>query len=145
MRWTLLSLLVVIALFPTSAQDARSVAGAIDGRTLSIPANLSADVVVASINLLSGCLFSNLKAAASGMTEARKGSHVRVSFGTPEEISVDAEHVRLQAREIVITLPLSSVGIWVRSDRGVAYFAKFKPGDAERLQRLLDRSARQRE
>jgi hypothetical protein len=35
--------------------------------------------------------------------------------------------MKIGVKEIVITLPLSSGDIWVRSDSGTSYFAMFTP------------------
>jgi len=48
--------------------------------------------------------------------------------------------VPVQVREMVISLPLVVGGIWVRTDDGVLYFAKFSHSTVEELRTLLKKA-----
>jgi hypothetical protein len=67
-----------------------------------------------------------------------KQSHLQLEFSNDQKIEIPIYKMTLQAREIVITLPLNTAGIWVRTDDGVMYFAMFNYKAMEHLQKLLD-------
>ena len=105
-----------------------------------------AQVVQRSVDLLSSCGYTepNPKWGAPGqpqsMANAEKESHLRLVFSNPHKVEVPDEKTTVQVREMVISLPLTTGGIWVRSVDGVAYFAMFSHSTAEALQALLKKA-----
>ena len=63
-------------------------------------------------------------------------------FSSPVKVEVPIEKVTLQVHEMVISLPLVTAGIWVRTDDGVMYFAMFEHTASEDLQKLLVKAQR---
>ena len=136
----LLGFLAFVAL----AADTTKVTVVIDGRRVEPSPAVCPQIVERSVDLLVGCAYTSEKPnwgapnEPRSMADARKQSHLHLVFSGPRKIEAPIRKGTVQAREIVITLPLTRAGIWVRSDEGTAYFAKFKPVVADRLQKLLD-------
>lgn len=74
------------------------------------------------------------------IADAEKRSHLHLVFSSAHEVEIPTEKVSLQVREMVISLPLTTAGIWVRTDDGVQYFAMFDHTACENLQKQLDRA-----
>ncbi len=74
------------------------------------------------------------------MADAQKGSHLDMKFSTPVEVEVPAKKVRIQVHEMLISLPLLTGGIWVRTDDRVMYFAMFDRTASEAVQKMLDKA-----
>ncbi|MGN6555767.1 MAG: hypothetical protein ACTHLW_18830 [Verrucomicrobiota bacterium] len=128
----------------TLAADNTNVVVVIDGKRIDLRAELRPQIGQRSVELLASCavMLPNPKwgaqAQPKSMADAQKQSHLQLVFSNPAKIEIPIEKTTVQAREIVITLPLTRAGIWVRTDDGIAYFAKFQPTAAESLQKLLD-------
>lgn len=126
------------------AEDAINLAGTIKGAKVAYTRNSRERIARKSVDLLASCIYMNPRpnwgassTAPPGIENARKQSHLDLVFSTPQKVEVAAEKVTLDVKELVITLPLNSGGIWVRTDDGVKYFAKFDCIVSHDLQKLL--------
>jgi hypothetical protein len=79
-------------------------------------------------------------AEPQSIADALKQSHLHLVFSSAHKVEIPTEKVALQVREIVISLPLTVAGIWVRTDDGVQYFAMFDHTACEELQKQLDKA-----
>jgi hypothetical protein len=137
-------LLLGFLAFVAQAADTTQVTLVIDGTRVEPSPAVCPQIVERSIDLLGGCAYMSEKPnwgapnEPRSMADARKQSHLHLVFSSPRKIDAPIRKGTVQAREIVITLPLTTAGIWVRSDEGTAYFAKFRPAVADSLQKLLD-------
>ena len=116
------------------------VSAVINGKQMELVPEVRARLVEKSVALLSSCVFSDLH-PQENLAGALKQSHLRFTFSPPRKVEVPVEKITVGVSEMVITLPLSSGGIWVRADKGLMYFAKFKHSIVEELQKLLKEAA----
>lgn len=126
MTKTTILFLTVLTAFRVAAADMTTFSATIDGRNLEFSAQLRPKVVEKSFALLASCACKIAKpncgagpTQPKSMAVAEKQSHLRLAFSTPVKIAVPIEKVTLSAREMVITLPLNTGGIWVRMGDGV--------------------------
>ena len=123
--------------------DTTNVAVFIGGGRIELSADIRSQIGQRSVDLLASCAYMNAKPnwgaarEAQTMADAQKQSHLHLVFSSPQKIEVPSEKITVRAREMVITLPLKTAGIWVRTDDGILYFAMFEHTVADRLQRLL--------
>jgi hypothetical protein len=137
-------LTVLMAGFAVAA-DATNITAIIKGKHVEFSSGIRPQIVQRSVDLLASCAYMNAKpkwGAAStepqSIADAEKQSHLHLVFSSPRMVEIPREKVTLQAHEIVISLPLTSAGIWVRTGDGIMYFAKFDHTAADDLQKLLD-------
>ena len=122
-----------------SREEQPQVSVIIDNKKIEFAAEVRAMLVEKAVELLSSCIHKDLKPEES-LQDAAKESHLTVKFASPRKVEVPAEAITVQVQKMVITLPLNSGGIWVRTDKGVIYFAKFKHTIVEELEKLLKES-----
>jgi hypothetical protein len=128
------------------APDTTKITATINGKPVEFRSNTRAKLVQRSVALLASCAYMDTTpkwgapAQPQTMADAQKHSHLRLVFATPMKVEVPIEKVSLQAREMVITLPVAAAGIWVRTSDGITYLAKFNCTIAGDLQELLDRA-----
>ena len=124
--------------------DTTNVNVVIEGKNIDLNDSFRPKLVQRSIDLLAGSAYMNANPNWGAPTEpqtiadAKKEPHLHLVFSKPRKVEIPILNVAVKAQEMVITLPLKRAGIWVRTNNGVTYFAKFKPLDAESLQKLLD-------
>jgi len=129
---------------PDKAADLPSVSLVVDGKPVELSADVRPQLVQRSVDLLASSAFINAKpnwgapTEPQTITDAQKQSHMHLVFSSPGKVEAPIVMATVQAREMVITLPLTAAGIWVRTDGGVLYFAKFKHTQAESLQKVLN-------
>ncbi len=123
-----------------------NITGIIKGKQVEFSPDIRAKAVQMSVELLASCAYMNAKpkwgaapTEPQSIAVVEKQSHLHLVFSSPVKVEVPIEKVTLQTREIVISLPLATAGIWVRTDDGVSYFAMFSNHVVfEQLQKLLD-------
>jgi hypothetical protein len=136
-------LFAVLAMSNVMAIEAPNITAVIKGKPLKFSAEFRAEAIQKSVDLLSSCAFMDshpkwgTPANPQSMADAQKDSHMRLIFSSPRKVEVPIEKITVQVREMVISLPLNSAGIWVRTDEGVLYFAKFSHSTVEKLRTLL--------
>lgn len=137
-------LTVLTTVFATAA-DTTNITAIIKGKRLEFSTGMRAEAVQKSVELLASCAYMNAKpnwgaggSEPSSIAEAQKQSHLHLVFANPTQVDVPIEKVTLKVREMVISLPLVIGGIWVRTDDGAMYFAKFNHKARENLQKVLD-------
>ena len=140
---------IIILMFNTAllatAADTTNVTATIKGKRVEFGSGLAAQIAQRSVDLLASCAYMDPKprwGATSTEPEsiagAEKQPHLHLAFSSPQKVEIPVEKVTIQPRDIIITLPLTTAGIWVRTDNGVMYFAMFDHTAAEHLQKLLD-------
>jgi hypothetical protein len=141
--------LAVFAAALAMAADTTNVTAIIKGKPVNFSPDVRTQVVQKSVALLASCAYVNAKpkwgAAATeprSMADAQKQSHLHLVFSSPHNVEVPIEKVTLRVYEMVISLPLVTAGIWVRTDDGVMYFAMFDHIASEDLQKLLVKAQR---
>ena len=141
MKCICLGALTIAGLLPVLGQGITSATAVRNGQIITFTSEMLPKIEAASINLLSGCAYKDLQPKRE-MADIQKQDHLRLTFARPRPIAVPIEAVTVEVKDMVISLPLSSGGIWVLTDSGVTYFAKFKPAAAEELNLLLSQALR---
>ena len=142
-RITIISLITLIA-FSSVAADSTNVTLVIDGKFVALSDTVRPQIIQRSVDLLASSAYKNenpnwgAPAEPQTILDAKKESHLHLNFSVPRKIEIPILDTVVKAQEIVITLPLTRAGIWVQTDDGVKYFAKFKPIAADNLQKSLD-------
>ncbi|MGC3960632.1 MAG: hypothetical protein QM813_22675 [Verrucomicrobiota bacterium] len=128
-----------------AAADATNITAIIKGKRVEFSSDRRAQAVQKSVELLASCAYMNAKpkwgaggSEPSSIADARKQSHLHLVFANPTQVEVPIEKVTLKVREMVISLPLATGGVWVRTDDGLLYFAMFDHTISENLQKVLD-------
>jgi hypothetical protein len=93
-------------------------------------------LVAAALRLLGSCSYSQGGYGEEDWKKAQEGDHVRVHF--PQPPTVTADRRTLKVPDLVVTLPLASGGIWIRSGGQVLYFAKYNHDLSERLRKCIE-------
>jgi hypothetical protein len=126
------------------AAGTTNIAALINGKRVEFTSDVRAQAAQKAVALLASCAYMNAKpnwGATSiepqRVADVEKQPHLRLVFSSPVRVEVPIEKVTLQVREIVISLPLATAGIWVRTDDGVQYFAKFDCPLAQELEKIL--------
>jgi hypothetical protein len=107
----------------------------VDGKRLGFTPAAADRLAAAALRLLGSCTAALDDYTVEDWEKAKEGDHVRVRF--PQPPTVTAERHTLKVPELVISLPLSSGRIWVRSDGRVLYFAKYNHELSERLSKCI--------
>lgn len=145
---TIVFLNVLTAVFAVAA-DTTNVSATIKGKRMEFSSDNRAQIVQKSVDLLASCGFMEAKpkwgaaAEPTSMADAQKQSHLHLVFSGPVKVEVPTEKVTVQVREMVISLPLATAGIWVRTKDGVMYFAMFDGTACNALQKLLNDAQKQ--
>jgi hypothetical protein len=146
-----LAIVILIALMPTTGCVTHTtvnneprfllpqVSVIINDKKMEFAPEVRAKLVEEAVELLSSCIHKDLEPGRR-LKDAMKESHLSVKFPSPRRVEVPVEEITVEVQEMVITLPLNSGGIWVRSDKGVIYFAKFKHTIVQELEKLLKES-----
>ena len=143
MKTIAILLFTAFAMSSVLAEDTKNVTAVIKGKSVEFSPEVRAQVVQKSVDLLSSCIHMDPKPiwGAPGqpqtIADAQKESHLRLVYSSARIVEVPVEKVTVQVREMVITLPLNTGGIWVRTEDRVIYFAKFSHTTVEELQALL--------
>ncbi len=138
--------LACLAAFFATAADSTNLTVTIAGKPVQFDLPANTPIVKAALELLASCAYLdaqpkwNTPPAPRSMDQALPQPHVQLVFSRAVNIEVPIEKVTVAAKEIVISLPLATAGIWVRSDAGIRYFAKFTPRAAANLQKALDQA-----
>ena len=122
------------------ADDTAQVSGVIDGKQLQISPEVRQNLITESISLLASCSYSSLHDSSTNkphFKDAVKQSHLTITFSKPQIVEVPLEKMKVEVKEMVITLPLSSGAVWVRSDTDTSYFAMFTPDRFYKLEATL--------
>jgi hypothetical protein len=144
--------LIFLMIFATRlavAADTTNVTAVIKGKGVAFSSDIRAQIVQRSIDLLASCAHVDAKpkwgapAKPQSIEDAQKQSHLRLVFSSPVKVEVPIEKVTVQVREMVISLPLATAGIWVRTKDGVMYLAMFDAAARDGLQKLLDDAQKQ--
>ena len=128
------------------AAETTNVTAIIKGTRVKFSSDDHAQLVQKSFALLASCGYMDAKpkwgtpSQPQSIADAQKQSHLHLVFSSAHKVKIPTENVTLQVREIVISLPLNTAGIWVRTDNGVQYFAMFDHSVAEELQKELDKA-----
>jgi hypothetical protein len=126
------------------AGDPAQVGGIINGKPLpKLPPDVRQKLEEQSIKLLESCRFADLH-STNDVKRVHGPSFVHFIFANPVDVQEKVGKavspggkVKLEIKDMVITLPLASGGIWVQSDQGTSYFAKFDHQIAQALEQLL--------
>jgi hypothetical protein len=92
-------------------------------------------VASAGLDLLRSCTHS-ATASEEDWLKALHKCHLDIKFTTPRNLIVNRSE-KITVAEMLITFPLASGGIWVRSGERYTHFAKFDPQLCIKIQELL--------
>ena len=123
------------------ADDTAQVSGVINGKQLQFSSEAKQKVITDSISLLASCSYSSLHDSSTNkphFKDAVKQSHLTITFSKPQIVEVPLEKMKVEVKEMVITLPLSSGAVWVRSSSDTSYFAMFTPETFYKLEATLN-------
>ena len=140
--------LTVLVTGLATAADTTNVTAIIKGKRMEFSSDVRAQIVQKSVDLLASCAYMDAKpkwgapAEPQSIADAQKQSHLRLVFSSPVKVEVPIEKVTLQVHEMVISLPLVTAGIWVRTKDGVMYLAMFNHTVREDLQKELDKAGK---
>ena len=139
--------MVLTMVFATTAETT-NVTAIFNGRRVEFSPDAHAPLVQKSFDLLASCGYMEAKpkwgapAQPQSIADAQKQSHVHLVFSSAHKVRIPTEKVTVEFREMVISLPLTTAGIWVRTDDGVQYFAMFDHTAAVEFQKQLDKGMR---
>lgn len=142
---TIISLTVLTTVFAMAAETT-NISAIIKGKRVEFSSDDHAQLVQKSFDLLASCGYMEAKpkwgapAEPQSIADAQKQPHLHLVFSSAHKVEIPTEKVTLQVREIVISLPLATAGIWVRTGDGVQYFAMFDHTVSEKLQKQLDKA-----
>jgi hypothetical protein len=131
--------IIFLAVLTTSyavAADTTNLTATIGGKRVKFNSEVRAQTIQKSVDLLASCTYVDASAEPGSIVEAQKQSHLHLVFSTPVKVEVPIVKVTLRVREMVITFPLETAGIWVRTDDGVFYLSKFDHAAGKALQQL---------
>jgi hypothetical protein len=140
--------LMVLTTICAMPADTTNFTATINAKRVEFNSDLRAQMIQKSVDLLASCACMDAKpkwgapAEQVSIAEAQKHSHLHLVFSRPVKVEVPTEKVTLQVREMVISFPLVTAGIWVRTDEGVLYFAMFDHTACEALQQQLDKAVK---
>jgi hypothetical protein len=141
---TAISLLVLAAIF-TAPAATTNVTAVIKGKSVALSMPARAQIAQKSLDLLASSAYVDPKPKwGAGSTEPRsmadvqRESHLHLLFSMPVKVQIPIEKVTVQVHEMVISLPLATAGIWVRTDDQVMYFAMFDYKAYDGLHQALD-------
>jgi hypothetical protein len=128
---------VLCALFSTlaSAQEAPQVQGLIATR-VHFPADAGEMASAATLKLLSSCTASGPATEKEWQEAPVRTCHLHLTFAKPRILTMYNSQA-LAVDELVLTFPLNSARLWVRSGDQYHWFAKFRPDLCKPIQELL--------
>jgi hypothetical protein len=118
MRFTLVSVLLLVATACHGADDATRASRTLDGQKARFPARRVADGVKAAIGVLESCHDESVYHAAE-LKKAEQGDHVRLVFAKPITVTVLGD--RVEVSEVVF----GGGVFWVRSGGQVRRYCKY--------------------
>ncbi len=130
--------------------DGGNVSAFINGKPLRLPRLTQHELASEALSVLRTCTYANLHPTgqyAAIVTNAPGQSHLNVTF--PElqtvEIRVPAKiassgRIKVEVREMTVTLPLSSGAFLVRSNQDTLYFAKFDCPLSQEMEKTLKKA-----
>jgi len=139
MKKNLLFLFTALAVSSVTAEETTNVTAFIKGKSVEFSQEVRAQVVQKSVDLLASCSYMNAKpkwgtpTEPQSISDAQKQSHLHVMFSSPRKVEISLTKATLHVREMVISFPLITAGIWVRVDNNLIYFAKPSLATAEEL------------
>lgn len=133
----LVALAVLCAVFSTlaSAQEVPQVQGLIATRG-HFPAEAGEKVSAATLKLLASCTASGPATEKEWHEVPAWTCHLHLTFAKPRLVTI-SERQALNVDEIVLTFPLNSARLWIRSGDQYHWFAKFRPDLCKPIQELL--------
>lgn len=146
MKKIAITLLTVLTTVFVTAAETTNVTAMIKGKRVEFSSDDRALLVQKSFDLLASCGYMDAKpkwgapSQPQSIADAQMQSHLHLVFSSAHKVKIPTEKVSLQVREIVISLPLNTAGIWVRTDDGVQYFAMFDHTVCGELQKQLDKA-----
>jgi hypothetical protein len=134
----LFALLWFASVLAATGAESTKVTYVVDRKTVSVPENSQNKIVEASVGLLASCRYSDTKAQTKDdFAEARKLTHIQIVFNEPRTVDVKSERLTVQVKEMIITLPLATGGIWIPFGERILYFSKYQPQRAGELDKVL--------
>ena len=144
MKKTATIVLILLATVFAAPAGTTNVTAVIKGKPVELNPDIRARVAQKAVGLLASCAYVNRNpkwgatpTAPKSMADAKKESHLHFDFTAPVKVEVPIEKVTVQVHEMVISLPLATAGIWVRTGDRVMYFAMFDHTAAEGLGKVL--------
>ena len=125
---------VMLAIFSSERVPVAEVRGVI-ATNITFTEEVSEKVVSAVGDLLASCTFSR-EVSEEDWQKSFGRCHLHVKFATPRLLLVDPTG-KLEVKEMIITFPLTSGGVWLQSGDHFKYFAKFAPKTTRPIQLLL--------
>jgi hypothetical protein len=120
------------------AEDTAQVSGVIDGKQLQLLPEVRQKLVDDSIRLLASCGVSSLQSTNTyKWPDVERQSHLTYRFTKPVTVELPIAKLKVEVSEMVISLPLYSSVIRVRSDHSTSYFTKFTPETFYKLEATL--------
>src|SRR5262245_23849358 len=118
MRTIIALSLLLASLVATHAGDVVNISGRMDGNKLEVAADVQTNLIVGATRLLASC--SNVVVPPKNtLNNARRHSHLELVFTTPRKFDLGFEKragtVGVDVKDMVITLPVCSGGIWIES------------------------------
>jgi hypothetical protein len=107
-----------------AVDDLPKASGRLDGKAVHFPRQTVKDGIKAALGLLASCHHSEDPHSKDEWKKAQEGNHVLLVLARPQTVTVLGEKVEVS--QLVVTFPLSSGSIWVRSGNKVLRFAKYE-------------------
>lgn len=118
-----------------SAQDSAQVQGVLATR-VQFSDEAGEKLAAASLKLLASCTASGPATEKELQDAPARTCHLHLTFARPRIVTM-ANSSALAVDEVVVTFPLSSARLWVRSGDQHHWFAKFRPDLCDPIQELL--------
>lgn len=115
MRFTLISITLLVATVGRGADDAVKGSGRIDGEKVRFPAKSMEEGVQAAVGLLESCHDAAMDPkliTVADLEKAREGDHIRLVFPKPIKVIVIGKPFEMS--ELVLTQPLNTGVFWIR-------------------------------
>lgn len=128
------------------AEDTMQVSGVIDGKQMQLVPEFRQKLTDDSIRLLASCCVSSLQDSSTNTykwPDVESQSHLTFHFTKALTVELPITKVKVEVKDMVISLPLYSSVILVRSDHGTSYFTKFTPEAFYKLEATLKEAQKQ--
>ncbi len=126
MRKLLMAVCLAATFALVRAESPTQVSGVINGEQVQFSPEVRQKLLEESVTLLASCGYSDSR-SKKGLADAKRGSYLHFALTKALIVEVPLEKIKVELKEMVITLPLSSGRIWVNSNEGALYLAKFDP------------------
>src|SRR5262249_33456839 len=121
-----------------------------NGKPVQFTPEARTNLIEQAVGLLASCTYMNARpnwgaggSEPPGIADAQRQSHLDFTFARQRMVEVPVLQTKVRVKGMVISLPLSVGGIWVRTDLGISYFAMFDGPAYTGLQKLLDEAQKQ--